>query len=191
MRNITRLWREPAGFAPQERASVVRAVFGGTVAIVLLAFYVYAVWYACAAAACLGGAVACTAYVPQLTPGANIVFTVVGGLLSALVVAELAVSDPGTIPTGTLVVGLPGAQERALRAITIVYLSVWVICGIAIVVIGLMRYPDAVPALTEGAKEWLGIAVGAAYAYFGLKPPSGQRGAGLLGLPSEWRNPSA
>ena len=151
-----------------------RALFGGLLALVLLALYVYSVWYAAAAAVCLGAGPGCSAYSPPLTPGVNMVLTVVGGLISALVVAELAVSDPGSLPTGRLVVGPPGAQRRALQVITILYLSVWVICGVAMVIVGLMQHPDAVPVLTEGAKAWLGLAVGAAYAYFGLKP--GARG---------------
>jgi len=53
---------------------------------------------------------------------------------------------------------------------------VWVICGVAMVILGLMRHPDAVPVLTEGAKAWLGLAAGAVYAYFGLKPSGGKKG---------------
>lgn len=150
----------------------MRAVFGGALAIALLVFYVYAVWYACSAAACIGGTVGCTAYEPQLTTGVNFVLTVVGGLLSALAVAELAVAAPGSAPTGRLVVGRLPALGKTLQVITGVYLGVWLICGIAMVIVGLMRYADAVPVLTEAAKGWLGLAVGAAYAYFGLKPGS-------------------
>ena len=150
----------------------MRAAFGGALAIALLAFYVYAVWYACAAAVCIGGTGGCTAYGPQLTTGVNVVLTVVGGLLSALAVAELAVAAPGSAPTGRLVVGRLPALEKTLQVITGAYLGVWLICGIAMVIVGLMRYADAVPVLTEAAKGWLGLAVGAAYAYFGLKPGS-------------------
>jgi hypothetical protein len=147
---------------------VTRAVFGGVIAVVLLGLYVYSVWYACAAAACIGTG-GCAGYEPQLTPGITLILTLVGGLLSALVVAELAVSTPGSVPTGKLVVGPPGAQERAAQIITVLYLAAWAVCGVAMIVVGLMRYADAVPALTEGAKAWLGVAVGAAYAYFGIK----------------------
>lgn len=144
-------------------------MFGGILAVLLLALYVYSVWYACVAAVCIGAG-GCTGYEPQLTTGVTLVLTLVGGLLSALVVAELAVSSPGSLPTGKLVVGLPGARARAMQIITVLYLTAWTICGLAMIIIGLMRYPDAVPALTEGAKAWLGVAVGAAYAYLGIKP---------------------
>jgi hypothetical protein len=147
----------------------LRAIFGGALAVVLLIFYVYAVWYACLAAACVGGSTGCTGYSPQLPAGVGVILTVVGGLLSALAIAELAVSDPGSIPTGRLVTGPLPALGGAMAIITAVYLTVWMICGVAMVIVGLLRFPDAVPVLTEAAKGWLGLAVGAAYAYFGLK----------------------
>lgn len=53
---------------------------------------------------------------------------------------------------------------------TIVYVLVWLIAGLVAFMKG-MYHPQALPALTNVGQAWLGLAVAAAYAYFGLERP--------------------
>lgn len=146
---------------------MTRLWFGGLIATLLLAFYVYAVAVSVQAAWC-GAEPACTATV---TAGVETILTLVGGLISALVVAELAVTRAGAPPAARLLSAqaTPRAR-RALSWVATAYLLVWVACGVAAVWVGFILRPDAVPALTDLARTWLGLAVAAAYAYLGIEP---------------------
>jgi hypothetical protein len=149
-----------------------RLFFGGLIAIVLLGLYVYATVYSVQAALCLGPPNStCTAYKPELTDGVVTVLNLVGGLVAALVISVLAISEPKGAPGSGLVETT--ATPLLKNSVTIVstgYIVVWVACGVAALVVGLMKYPDAVPLLNAAAKSWLGLAVAAAYAYLNLKP---------------------
>lgn len=57
-----------------------------------------------------------------------------------------------------------------MSGIAIFYMVVWLVCGVCSLVVGNLLHPDAVPVLTTAAKEWLGLAVAAAYSYIGVKP---------------------
>jgi hypothetical protein len=46
----------------------------------------------------------------------------------------------------------------------------WIGMGFAAFVVGELWFPDKVPALTTFAEAWLGLAVAAGYAYFGIEP---------------------
>ena len=67
-----------------------------------------------------------------------------------------------------------------------VYIFVWIVCGVITVLYGFhMIFPAAAPtnvsadrieaagALNASAKAWLGSAIVAAYAYFGIAPDAG------------------
>jgi hypothetical protein len=45
---------------------------------------------------------------------------------------------------------------------------VWVALGVSAYVVGAMWYPDALKPLTDLGQSWLGLAVAAGYAYFGI-----------------------
>src|SRR5687768_7365476 len=147
-----------------------RQLFGGLVAVILLALYAYATIYAIQVAQCVGRGL-CKADPKGLSDGVETVLNLVGGLVSALVIARLAITQPGESPGAALLA--PNAGEVAKNVVTIIavaYVSVWVACGVAALIVGLMNYPDAVPELTAAAKSWLGLAVAAGYSYLGLKP---------------------
>ena len=141
--------------------------FGGTVACILLAFYVYSTVYAIRAVYCLIQT-GCTAYSKDLTSGFVDVLSVVGGLVSALVVAELAVTKPGQLPGTRFLV--PDGAKKWLSTVVIAYMLVWLSVGVLTFVVGFMQHPDVVPALTTSAKSWFGIAVAAVYSYLGINP---------------------
>lgn len=138
----------------------------------------------------------------EIPGGVAIVYTTIGGLVSALVVAVLAATPPGGSPVEPLLGGpkdvkvewsdpflfealpdhergivLSKAQVRiysqrekwVMREMGI-YLGAWILCGATALVIGVMIRPDVIPVLGNTGTTWLGIAVAAAYAYFGIRP---------------------
>ncbi|MEJ2596510.1 MAG: hypothetical protein P8100_15600, partial [bacterium] len=54
---------------------------------------------------------------------------------------------------------------------TIVYITVWVVLGGYAAYVGVIKFPGASSTLYDIGISWLGILIGALYAYFGLTPP--------------------
>ena len=109
-----------------------------------------------------------------LREGISLVMTLVGGLISALVISVLAVTPPNEGPPSTLLRNFNANHDdvpgRWLTGLTYLYLSVWVLTGVAAVLFGVVfDYPRPVPELTAMAKAWLGLAITSVYAFFGLK----------------------
>ncbi len=107
------------------------------------------------------------------------IMNVVGGLVSAVVVAELAVTATGDAPAGRMfaparAAGTSDSVAPGPRLFAILYVFVWLALGAAALLFGFMDYEVKVPPLIEFAKTWLGFAIAAAYAYFGLQPPAGR-----------------
>ena len=94
----------------------------------------------------------------SLSEGGSALLGTVGALVSAVVISELSVTPPAQVPGTRL--GRKGS--------TSLYILVWLLSGVALVV-GWAFYPK-VPELNSTAKAWLGVAIGAAYAYFGISP---------------------
>jgi hypothetical protein len=112
-----------------------------------------------------------TCQAEDIPSGVIFVHTTVAGLVSALVVAELATTEPGESPGAkTLTADLSESSKRITAYIAGGYVLVWIISGLAALVAGSMLYPDAVTTLTDAGTTWLGIAVAAAYSYFGIRP---------------------
>jgi predicted metal-binding membrane protein len=114
----------------------------------------------------------CTPTACQAIPtGISFVHTTVAGLVSALVVAELALTAPGESPgVQTLASDLSETSKRITAYISGGYVLVWIIFGLLALITGTMLFPDAVKTLSDAGTTWLGIAVAAAYSYFGIKP---------------------
>jgi len=150
--------------------AMTKLLFGGLIAIILLGLYAYATVDAIAAALCLAAG-PCDTYSHGLTEGVQTVLNLVGGLVSALVIAQLAITQPGAAPgAGLLADNATDISKNMVKIISVVYVAVWVVCGLAALIVGYLKYPDKVPELTASAKSWLGLAVAAAYSYLGLKP---------------------
>ena len=141
------------------------AVFGALLAFLLLALYcssalylIYEVYHTAA-----GGKV-------EKTDGYIYVLTTVGGLVSALVIAQLSVTKPGSTPT------IAGSKPKstlgiyATNTMVTIYLLAWVFTGLAALVVGVMINPDVNKTISDLGTTWLGLAVSAAYAYFGIQP---------------------
>jgi hypothetical protein len=151
---------------------MTKLVFGGLIAIILLGLYAFATVYAILATLCIGSG-PCGDYSKDLNEGVVTVLNLVGGLVSALVIAQLAVTDPKGIP-GTGLMAFDEATDSTknlVKVISTAYVAVWVACGLASLIVGYLKYPNVVPQLTAAAKSWLGLAVAAAYSYLGLKQP--------------------
>ena len=116
---------------------------------------------------------ACQGYTKDLNEGVITVLNLVGGLVSALVVAELAVTEPGKAPGASLAIDIPATSKKVVSIIAILYILVWVFCGVASFVVGYLQHPNVVPALTAAAKSWFGLAVAAAYSDLGVRPKAG------------------
>lgn len=147
----------------------MQQLFGGLVSVILLGIYVHLVRLAVKVVDCVSKA-GCTEYaMTYFNEGMAQALSVVGGLVSALVVAELAMARPGEAPARhALAKDAPTWTVRVVSIISTFYVLVWIGAGLTAFLVGLY-HPEAVPPLTTLGQAWLGLAVSAAYAYFGLK----------------------
>lgn len=153
----------------------MKLLFGGAIAVILLILYEYAVYEALAVVMCENTS-GCTRYTTDsFTQGFAHAMSLIGGLVSALVIAELAVTKPGEAPVARAIGGASAGPTLSwtLTIVTAVYLAVWVIAGLAAYVVGTMWYPGKLQPLTDLGQSWLGLAVAAAYSYFGISPVGG------------------
>src|SRR5215471_12197283 len=151
----------------------MKLLFGGFIAVILLILYEYAVYEAV-----MVSTPGCTQYTPDsFTPGFSHAMSLIGGLVSALVIAELAVTKPGEAPVARAIGGAAAGPTLSwtLTVVTAIYLVVWVVAGLATYVIGTMWYPGKLLPLTDLGQSWLGLAAAAAYSYFGISPPGGNQ----------------
>jgi hypothetical protein len=144
------------------------AGFGGAIALALLILYTGTTGIIALSVILCAGKQNCT--VP-VTDGTVFVFTTVGGLISALVVAALAKTTPGNNPSEHLHdFGLGPDLEKRASLLVVIYLAVWMLTGVTALVVGVMLFPSASKTLSDAGTTWLGLAVAAGYAYFGIRP---------------------
>lgn len=147
-----------------------RLVAGGLLVISLLGLYLWAVIYAMLYA----GTCQATGTPPQCTPPITDFFVyflqTVGALVSAVVVSELAVTSPGDTPGMRIAAAGSGVPAGTVKTLASLYVLAWFVSGLALVV-WVWGLHDTVPAATAAAKEWLGYAIAAGYAYFGVSAP--------------------
>ena len=95
--------------------------------------------------------------------------SLIAGLIGALVIAELTVTEPGKPLAARALYDSPSPRASGiLKVVSTVYLAVWILCGLAALLISFHK-PDAVEALTNLGESWFGLAIAAAYSYFGIK----------------------
>lgn len=148
----------------------MQATFGGAIAIILLGIYLHLIRVAYLVVSCATTA-GCTTYPPGYFNDAMAqALAIVGGLVSALVIAELAATKPGEAPAARALAD--DASSRAkfiLKIVSAVYVLAWMGAGLTAFFVGLY-HPKELPPLTSLGQAWLGLAVASAYAYFGIKP---------------------
>ena len=139
-------------------------IFGATLAFVLLALFSGSTLSLIMKIVNEEGAVV------MVGTGYTYVLTTVGGLVSALVIAQLSVTKPGQAPgVGTYQPESTFATYTT-NSVVAIYLFIWIFTGLAALVIGVMVYPESNKTISDLGTTWLGLAVSAAYAYFGINP---------------------
>jgi hypothetical protein len=103
-------------------------------------------------------------------PGVNALWVInlLGGLVSGVVIGNLALADRGSTPLEQVRVLAQDYGRKIMQALVWIYIIVWLIIGFSSFYVGVIRCPDVSGTLNEIGKSWLGILVGAAYAWFGI-----------------------
>lgn len=104
-------------------------------------------------------------------PGVNAIWVInlLGGLVSGVVIGNLALADRGSTPLSQVKVLAQDYGRKLMQGIVWTYIIAWLLAGFIAFYVGVIRYPDVSVSLNEIGKSWLGILVGAAYAWFGIK----------------------
>ncbi|MCX6080313.1 MAG: hypothetical protein NTW32_12335 [Chloroflexi bacterium] len=147
-----------------------KSIFGGVVAVILLGLYVYTVIVALVVTSCISKGAVCKSYSKDdFTSGMSMTMATVGGLVSALVIAELAIAKPGETPVARVLDNNPSEQAKSiLKYTTMAYLLVWTLFGLLAFIVGFLNHPGVLQPLTDIGQSWLGLAIAAAYAYLGI-----------------------
>lgn len=163
---------------PNRAKKTGQSVFGSFLAVVLLILYSSILVYMMMNAISCESPEVCRTLIDD-KQGMIYVVTTIGGLISALVIAELAVTPVGETPIAhrmappAHIQQAPQRLERikkgAVTTLTYVYLVVWVLLGLAALVIGVVLYPENSMTIRAIGNTWLGLAVAAGYSYFGIK----------------------
>jgi hypothetical protein len=165
---INRLRAAESGYSRSEEEVKMstKAILGGVLAYILLILYVYLVWVAISVVYCTPQPV-CQ---EDFNKGMASALALIGGLVSALVIAELALTKRDEAPLArALAPNASASTARALKFVTFGYLAIWVLAGLAALIVG-WRHPEAHQPLVDLGQSWLGLAVAAGYAYFGINP---------------------
>lgn len=152
----------------------MKAIFGSLTSVVLLGIYVHLVRVALLVVNCANDP-KCTEYaVSYFNDNMIQALSVISGLVSALVIAVLAITRPGEVPVITQALDRTSSPLtiRIVKIISVFYVIVWFVVGLWAFLVGLY-HPNVLPALTNLGQAWFGLAVAAAYAYLGIKPQEG------------------
>lgn len=146
----------------EDNLHTVRVIFGAILMLTLLGIYTYVVVRALLVV--IGGYDS-TTFTQEMSSSLSLI----GGLVSALVIAELAVTKPGDIPGDRRFPSLQGQARRFFTLAVILYLMVWLLAGLAAFIFGYLRH-GSLSALTDMGQSWFGVAIAAGYSYFGIDP---------------------
>jgi hypothetical protein len=141
------------------------------IVIILLGLYAYAAWFGIAVVNCVSQPGCSSLTRESFTGGMALALSLIGGLVSALVIAELAITPPGQpLLARAQAGGNSSMSNRIVKILSFLYLGAWAVTGLAAFVVGTMQHPGVLQPLTDLGQAWLGLAVAAGYAYFGIKP---------------------
>ena len=156
-----------------------RNFFGGLLALMLLLLYSSILVYMMMQVVDCGEAASQACKSIDENQGMIYVVTTIGGLISALVITELAVTPAGKNIAHRFMKPVdasappPATSEKIVRGaittLTYTYLIAWVMLGVAALVIGVVLYPEVSITIRAMGNTWLGLAVAAGYSYFGIK----------------------
>jgi hypothetical protein len=144
-------------------------IFGGAISGTLLFLYAFALIYM--SVAVFRSGLASPNKPLDFSSGLIYVATTIGGLVSALVIAKLAITKPGKNPgVMRVAANADGEPNMWVTRLAIAYLVIWLVVGLLALLVGVMLYPKVNVSLNNIGTTWLGLAVASAYAYFGIKP---------------------
>ena len=151
---------------PRWNDTTARDIVGAVIAYVLLFLYAFSVGYMILQVITCGRTAGCGP--PQFGKSLLYIVTTVGGLVSALVVARLAVASPG----GEIRIANASTESPNVFSNIIAwgYVTVWFIVGLGALIVGDLLFPDVSQTVADLGTAWLGLAVAATYAYFGIEP---------------------
>jgi hypothetical protein len=151
-----------------------KTIVGGILASILLGIYGYLMWLAIAVVYREGCDLACQQRDFNQSMAAALI--TIGGLVSGVIIAELAITKPNETPAARFMTPTPNQSEMlALKIVVYAYMAVWLIAGLAAFVVAL-NHEDAHKPLRDAGNAWLGLAIAAGYAYFGINRPDTQGG---------------
>ena len=161
----------------------LKLLFIGVLAIALLGLYIFSMTVAVGEASrCKKLDVAhendpkvevCSPAEKNLENGIGTLFSAVGGLVAAFALGFLAVTESNIPNQGLESVITPDKKsigETITKAIPLIFVLTWLLCGIAAVIYGLIQYWGTIPPLTEMAKAWIGTAIAGIGAFWGIRP---------------------
>jgi hypothetical protein len=107
----------------------------------------------------------------ELTFNNNIIWVanVVGGLVAGVIIANLALSKPGETPVSQVREMSKEYGQQLMKTVIWIYIAVWLLIGTGAFLVGVILFPEVNDTLNEMGKYWLGILLGSAYAWFGIK----------------------
>ncbi len=156
-----------------------RNFFGGLLAFMLLILYSSILIYMMMQVVDCGEAASAACKAIDENQGMIYVVTTIGGLISALVITELAITPAGEniahrfMEPADASAPPPATSEKIVRGaittLTYSYLISWVMLGVGALVIGVVLYPEVSITVRAMGNTWLGLAVAAGYSYFGIK----------------------
>lgn len=145
-------------------------LFGGLLATILLGFFIWSIVDGVSIASSCKSSSNCT---NEFSANMSFLLNSLGGLIAATVVGVLGATQPGEYPSKNLFEkNLTGIVKSVAAYMPSFYILVWIVCGVVMVIFGFILYPEAVAPLNAQAKVWLGTAIAAVYAYFGITPDS-------------------
>jgi|WetSurMetagenome_2_1015567.scaffolds.fasta_scaffold00356_31 hypothetical protein len=96
------------------------------------------------------------------------VVNLLGGVISAVVIGNLALSSPGQAPVEQVRAMSLSYGKNMMKTMVWIYIGVWIFLGLATFYVGVIKCPDVYGTLNEMGKLWLGVLAGALYAWFGI-----------------------
>ena len=144
----------------------MKQFFGGIISIIVLIIYVILIGYALWLVFSVPGDDPTTDFTAVMSQA----LAVIGGLISALIISVLAVNKKGEAIGKHLFRAVTDENLKIkLESLVKIYISIWIVIGLIAFFVSLF-HPEQVPSLTTLGQAWLGLAVSASYAYFGLEP---------------------
>ena len=149
----------------------MKHAFGALISIILLVIYTYLIRYGVDIIACETTSECMSPTIEDFNANMTSALALISGLVSALVITEFAVTKPGNFPAMRLVSDSVSAKvQKVLKWVIGLYICVWIAAGLNAFIVAFLGNPDVLEPITNLGQAWLGIAVGAGYAYLGVNP---------------------